>query len=75
MQNISVFTEYLTALAGYSRKVDSGNVTDSEFIEFQKLEARITNAYKVGYYKEPEYRALIQIYQYLKDGFRIVLGL
>ena len=75
MDSTTVFTDYLKTLADYSEKVDNGEVTHTDFIEFQKLEARIIKAYQTGYFKHPEYSALTTIYSYIKDGFRIVLQL
>lgn len=75
MGSTSVFTDYLKTLANYSEKIDNGEVTHTDFIEFQRLEARITKAYQTGYYHDREYRALNAIYFYLKEGFRIVLQL
>lgn len=70
-----MFTELLTALAGYSAAVDVGTVSHNDFAEFQKLEPRIIRAYQNGYYKHTEYRTLYNAYLYIKEGFRIVLGL
>ena len=75
MKNTSVFTDYLKTLADYSERIDTGEVTHDDFSDFQKLNTRITKAYQTGYFHKGEYEALIEIYYYLKDGFRIVLGL
>lgn len=75
MNSTTVFTEYLKTLADYSERVDNGQISHDDFIEFQKLEPRITKAYQNGYFKHPEYSALNTIYFFIKDGFRIVLQL
>lgn len=72
---MSVFTEYLQQLAGYSEKVDTGAFTHDDFIEYQRIEPRIVKAYKDGRFHDREYRALIAVYQYVKEGARIILGL
>ncbi len=72
---MSVYTEILQALTGYSAAVDAGTASHDDFTEFQRLEVRITRAYQNGYYKHPEYRTLIACYQYIKAGFRVILGL
>jgi len=72
---MSLYTELLQTLGQYSAAVDTGAATHSDFIEFQRLEVRITRAYQNGYYKHPEYRTLIACYQYIKAGFRVILGL
>lgn len=75
MNGHSLFTDLLTTLAGYSAAVDTGTASHSDFIEFQKLDGRITRAYQNGYYKDREYRTLCNAYLHIKEGFRIVLGL
>ena len=74
-ESTSVFTDILTALAGYSAAVDTGAASHNDFTDFQKLEARIINAYQTGYFKHTEYRTLYNAYSYIKAGFRVVLGL
>lgn len=75
MTSTSVFTDILQELAQQSAAVDMGIVTHSDFLEFQSMEARIIKAYQTGYYKHTEYRTLINAYYYIKDGYRVVLGL
>lgn len=73
--SISVFTEYLKTLADYSGKVDTGEITPEDYIEYQELEARIINAYQKGYFTSQQYKSLTAAYYEIKDGFRVVLGL
>ena len=75
MASTSVFTDILQELAQQSATVDMGTVTHADFVEFQRMEARIIKAYQTGYYKHTEYRTLINAYYYIKDGYRVVLGL
>lgn len=75
MASTSVFTDILQELAQQSAAVDMGTVTHADFVEFQRMEARIIKAYQTGYYKHTEYRTLINAYHYIKDGYRVVLGL
>lgn len=71
----SVFTELLQLLGDYSEKVDNGTISDDDYIDYQRLEARIINAYKVGYFHNREYEALTGAYYYIKEGARDVLKL
>ena len=71
----SVFTELLQFLGEYSEKVDSGSLSHDDYTEYQRLEARIINAYQRGYYHRQEYEVLTGAYYYIKEGARIVLGL
>ena len=72
---MSVYTELLKILAEYSERVDAAEVGHDDFIEFQKLQPRIIKAYQTGYFKHREYTTLNNIYYYVKEGFRIDLGL
>lgn len=71
----SVFTELLQLLGEYSEKVDNETFSDDDYIEYQRLEARIINAYKVGYFHNREYEALTGAYYFIKEGARDVLKL
>lgn len=71
----SVFTEMLQQLAEYSAAADNGTATHSEFIELQRLNARIMNARNTGHIREQQYKALSAAYFDIKDNFRVVLGL
>lgn len=71
----SVFTELLQLLGEYSEKVDNETLSDSDYIEYQKLEVRIIDAYKIGYFHNREYRALTSAYFYIKEGARDILKL
>lgn len=75
MNNTSVFTDHLKILAEYSEKIDTGTVTDDDYVDFQQILPRIIKAMQDGYYKMPEYVALTKIFYIIKDGFRVVLGL
>ena len=72
---MSVFTELLTQLAQYSAAVDACTVSHSDFIEFQRLEARIINAHNNGYINHTQKQALYNIAQGLHSDFRMILGL
>ena len=71
----SVFTELLQLLGDYSEKVDNETFSDDDYMDYQRLEARIINAYKNGYFHNREYRALTSAYYYIKEGARDVLKL
>lgn len=71
----SVFTELLQLLGDYSEKVDNGTFSDDDYTDYQRLEARIVDSYKIGYYGNVEYRALTSAYYYIKGGAREVLNL
>ena len=75
MNDTSVFTDHLKTLAEYSEKIDTGTVTDDDYVDFQQILPRIIKAMQDGYYKMPEYVALTKIFYIIKDGFRVVLGL
>ena len=75
MINTSVFTDHLKILAEYSEKIDTGTVTDDDYVDFQQILPRIIKAMQDGYYKMPEYVALTKTYYIIKEGFRVVLGL
>ena len=72
---ISVFTEILGQLAEYSAAADTGTATHSQFIELQKLNARILNDRNTGYFNARQFTALEQAYLDIKDNYRVVLGL
>ena len=42
---MSVLTDYLKILAGYSGKVDAKEVTHDDYVGFQQLKDRIIKAY------------------------------
>ena len=71
----SAFTEMLQLFGEYSEKVDNETFSDSDYIEYQRLEARIIDAYKIGYFHNMEYRALTSAYFYIKEGARDILKL
>lgn len=71
----SEFTEILKQLGKYSERVDAGKITDDEFVEYQQLEAKITDAYKKGSFHDTKYRVLIAAYYHIKEGARQALGL
>ena len=73
MQNMSVFTEYLRILCGYSEHVDAGKVTPDDYVEFRQLRDRISKASEAGYYGDKERAALDGVYEYIADGFRLLL--
>ena len=70
-----VYAEHLGALAEWAERVDSGDITDDEFVELQQWEARIIRAYKGGRYGRAEYQSLVTAYNYAMDGARVVLRL
>lgn len=72
---VTVFTEVLRDLAEWSERVDDGSITNNEFAELQRLEPRILRARHEGRFEADEYRALMSIYHYIKDGARCVLHL
>lgn len=44
----AALSEYLAAILKHSYQLEAGTGTDSDFIDLQRLEARITDAYKEG---------------------------
>lgn len=75
MTSTTVFTELLKTFADYSERLDNGEVTHSDFGEFQQIHPRITRGYQTGRFNTAQYRALNFIYYDLKEGFRTVLQL
>ena len=71
----SVFSERIAALLKHSLKLDAGTATDADFIELQKLEARITAGYQTGYYNGSAARALSSIAAELHKDYRAALNL
>lgn len=71
----SVFSERLADLLKHSLKLDTGAATDTDFIELQKLEARITTGYQTGYYTGDAARALSTIAAQLHKDYRTALKL
>ena len=71
----SVFTELLQLLGEYSEKVDDETFSDDDYIDYQRLEARIIDAYKIGYFHNREYRTLTSAYYFIKEGARDILKL
>ena len=71
----SVFSERIAALLKHSLKLDAGTATDADFIELQKLEAHITNAYQTGYFNGNAARALSSIAAELHKDYRTALKL
>lgn len=71
----SVFSEHLAALLKHSLKIDADTGTGEDFIELQRLEARITNAHQTGYYTGDAARALSTIAAELHKNYRTALKL
>ena len=71
----SVFSEHLATLLKHSLKLDGGTGTDADFLELQKLEARITRAYNTGYYRGEAAQALTAIAGQLHKEYRQALRL
>lgn len=68
-EQAGVFDEILEKLAAISTAVES----ESVFIEIQKEQAHILNAYKQGYFHHREYKALYAISEIIRDNVREVL--
>lgn len=75
MKQYSVFTDYLIALTEHSKKLDAYEVTYEDFVELQKLEAKILNAHNVGYYGGMDRQALYDLYKHCVKYYRLLLGL
>lgn len=71
----SVFTDHLKELWKHSAKLDTGKATHTDFINLQRLEARIINAPEIGYYSYTEYKSLYAIANTLHDDYRAALDL
>lgn len=71
----SVFSECLAALLKHSLKLDGGTGTDTDFIDLQKLEARITRAHNTGYFDGAAAQALTSIAAQLHKDYRTALKL
>lgn len=71
----SIFSERLAALLKYSLKLDAGIAVDGDFVELQRLEARIVNDCQTGYYPGHVARALSSIAANIHQDFRTVLKL
>ena len=71
----SEFSELLQQLGGYSERVDAGKITDDDFIEYQRLEARIIDAYQKGSFHNTKYRVLMAAYCHIKEEARQALRL
>ena len=71
----SVFSEHLAALLKHSLKLDADTGTGEDFIELQKLEARIIDAQQTGHYTGKAARALSSIAAELHKDYRTALKL
>lgn len=71
----SVFSECLAALLKHSLKLDGGTGTDIDFIDLQKLEARITRAHNNSYFDGAGAQALTAIAGRLHKEYRTALKL
>lgn len=71
----SVFSELLAERLKHSLKIDGATVTGEDFIELQKLEARITRAHQTGYFNGNAARALSSIAAELHNDYRTALKL
>ena len=71
----SVFSECLAALLKHSLKLDGGLQTDTDFLELQRLEARITKAHSNNYFNGKSAQALSLIAQELHSDYRQALNL
>lgn len=68
-EQTSVFDEILEKLAVISTAAES----ESVFLEIQREQAHILNAYKQGYFNHREYKALYTISEIIRDNIREVL--
>lgn len=69
------YTKLLQLLGAYSEKVYSGTLTDNDYVDFQRIESRIIEAYKNGKFDNEEYRSLARAYYHIKAAARAVLRL
>ena len=69
------YIELLQLLGAYPEKVYSGTLTDNDYVDFQRIESRIIEAYKNGKVDNEEYRLLARAYYHIKAAARAVLRL
>ena len=69
------YTEVLQLLGAYSEMFYSGMFTDNDYINYQRIEQRIIEAYENGQLDNEEYERLIRAYCYIKEAARTVLRL
>ena len=67
------FTGLLFDLAQYSQAADRREITHTDYIYFQKMEARITDAYQAGKIQQIEYDAVNKAYYSIKRRLRAIL--
>lgn len=65
-----MLTEHLQIFAEYSRKLDAGEFTDTDFLYLQRLEPEIIQAYQEKTYSRYEYEAIIRLYHIFMDKGR-----
>lgn len=65
----SVFDKILEKLA----KISTSTESESVFLDIQKEQTHILNAYKQGYFSHVEYKALYTISEIIKNNVREVL--
>lgn len=67
------FTNLLFDLAQYSQAADRRTITDTDYICFQRMEARIIEAYQAGKLQQMEYEAASKAYYLIKRRLRAIL--
>ena len=67
-QNITVYTEILKDLAEWSARVDTAELTPSEYEELQRVRERIERGAAAGRYTRAEGAALLSVWKYVTAG-------
>lgn len=72
---MSIYTEHLKELCRHARRLDNMTMTNSTFVELQRLEADIISACAKGYYSADKKKHLAAIAAQLHAEYREALDL